>query len=106
MLNTVTDIPLRRPRREAAILKALVDNAATANELWENPEIRSGFRGRKQFFATVEELKESGVLVICNYNGNGASVWASPVETVVPVLPGQEFPTTNSNLVQLQRRLP
>lgn len=103
VVNTVTDVPLRRAAREADLLKALDGAALTGAELWTRPEIQQGFRSLRQLLSTIRDLNERGVIVICEAHQNGAGteqVWKAPV--AVPVTITEQPAQLNGNLVQIR----
>jgi hypothetical protein len=109
VLNTVTDVPSRRPAREAHLFRALVGTATSGDELWANPGIQQSFKTRKQLLSALETLNELGIIVKCDYNEDSVideletSVWKPPRPTAPGALPVRPRPA-DSGLVQLQRR--
>jgi hypothetical protein len=84
LVDTVTELSHRRPDRETCIFKTLVGTALNGDGLWRQPGVRERFGERQNLFSALDELRELGILIICDYNeaehGKGSGESASQME--------------------------
>jgi hypothetical protein len=76
-VHTITSVSLRRTEVDARIAEALLAGPLCGESLWCAPRIREHFRDREKFFARLEQLKDLGVLTICEREADDPCAVAS-----------------------------
>jgi hypothetical protein len=65
-IDSITELCHVRPRRDALLVRSLIDSFLKGDDLWQMPTVRRSFRTRNRLMATLDQLAQLGIVVVCD----------------------------------------